>query len=59
MKKTLLSLCIMLTAVMGQAFAQNNDVTGNKRFTVSVIRIQVKHMAVRPVDIQPEQAFNE
>ena len=36
MKKTLLSLCIMLTAVMGQAFAQNNDVTGNKRFTVSV-----------------------
>lgn len=36
MKKTLLSLCIMLAAVAGQAFAQNNDVTGNKRFTVSV-----------------------
>ena len=36
MKKTLLSLCIMLEAVAGQAFAQNNDVAGNKRFTVSV-----------------------
>lgn len=36
MKKTLLSLCIMLAAVAGQAFAQNNDVAGNKRFTVSV-----------------------
>lgn len=37
MKKTLLSLCIMLAAIAGQAFANNdNDVTGNKRFTVSV-----------------------
>lgn len=37
MKKTLLSLCIMLAAIAGQAFANNdNDVTGNKRFTVTV-----------------------
>jgi len=36
MKKTLLSICIMLAAVVGQAFAQSNDVAGNKRFTVSV-----------------------
>ncbi|MBO4593704.1 MAG: dockerin type I repeat-containing protein [Bacteroidaceae bacterium] len=35
MKKTLLSICIMLTAIAGQVFA-NNDVNGNKRFTVSV-----------------------
>lgn len=37
MKKTLLSLFIMLTAVVGQVFANsNNDVNGNKRYTVTV-----------------------
>lgn len=37
MKKILLSMCVMLAAVAGQAFASgDNDVAGNKRFTVSV-----------------------
>lgn len=39
MKKTLLSLCVMLAAFVGMASAQNaldNNLTGNKRFTVTV-----------------------
>lgn len=39
MKKTLLSLCVMLAAFVGMASAQNvldNNLAGNKRFTVTV-----------------------
>lgn len=39
MKKTLLSLCVMLAAFVGMASAQNvldNNLTGNKRFSVTV-----------------------
>ncbi|MCH5178349.1 MAG: dockerin type I repeat-containing protein [Prevotellaceae bacterium] len=36
MKKTLLFLSIMLTIFTGQVFANNDDITGNKRYTVTV-----------------------